>query len=481
MDGGMNSELPLSLPNLFLADLPSSLALTPGTVREACAAIGRNRDHWLSRLRTRQVAEMIAYTAEQWLLPDYGLRRLALQLGSTETGFGTATLSRGLDSFFRSLTLENLEGLLAQDLGDARRLDEVTASVPEVRTGRSSIAHGPRLLAHIAAGNIPVPTLHAMTLGLLVRSAQFIKCPSGASILPRLFAHSLAQTEPKLGSCMELAQWPGGQEALEDALFASVDCLTATGSDETLHDLRRRIPPRLRLLAYGHRLSFAYVTQDVLTTYSVRRIVRELAADVTAWNQAGCLSPHAVYVEERGVVSPEGFAEMLASELAERERTEPRGPIPASDAAYLASVRDAYTLRAAQRADAIERRPRDSAFTDFPRGLRIFQSENSTAWTVVYDEDPRFKPSCLHRFVYVRPATGLDDVLRYAEPFRGSVSTVALAAVENRTVELARELARWGVPRVCPVGRMQDPPFLWRHDGRPSLGDLVSWTDLETS
>jgi hypothetical protein len=26
---------------------------------------------------------------------------------------------------------------------------------------------------------------------------------------------------------------------------------------------------------------------------------------------------------------------------------------------------------------------------------------------------------------------------------------------------------------------MQNPPLTWRHDGRPSLGDLVRWTDLE--
>jgi len=26
---------------------------------------------------------------------------------------------------------------------------------------------------------------------------------------------------------------------------------------------------------------------------------------------------------------------------------------------------------------------------------------------------------------------------------------------------------------------MQNPPLTWRHDGRPALGDLVMWTDVE--
>jgi hypothetical protein len=26
---------------------------------------------------------------------------------------------------------------------------------------------------------------------------------------------------------------------------------------------------------------------------------------------------------------------------------------------------------------------------------------------------------------------------------------------------------------------MQNPPLTWRHDGRPALGDLLTWTDCE--
>ena len=62
---------------------------------------------------------------------------------------------------------------------------------------------------------------------------------------------------------------------------------------------------------------------------------------------------------------------------------------------------------------------------------------------------------------------------------RGKVSTVGLAAPEDKMEELATQLARWGVTRVCPLGQMQNPPLTWRHDGRPALGDLVTWTDWE--
>jgi len=98
---------------------------------------------------------------------------------------------------------------------------------------------------------------------------------------------------------------------------------------------------------------------------------------------------------------------------------------------------------------------------------------------VVYEADPRFQLSCLHRFIYVKGVSDLKSVLENVDAVRGQVSTVGLAAPEERSRELALQLARWGVTRICPLGQMQNPPLLWRHDGRPSLGDLVAWTDFE--
>ena len=98
---------------------------------------------------------------------------------------------------------------------------------------------------------------------------------------------------------------------------------------------------------------------------------------------------------------------------------------------------------------------------------------------MVYEADPQFQVSCLSRFVYVKPVQSLDDALQGADAVRGRVSTVGLAAPTSAAEDLARRLADWGVTRICRLGQMQNPPLPWRHDGRPSLGDLVTWTDWE--
>jgi len=297
---------------------------------------------------------------------------------------------------------------------------------------------------------------------VLTRSAQFIKCARGTALLPRLFAHSLYHLDPKLGACLELADWPGGTTHLEEALFEEASCVTATGRDETLADIRRRLPLKVRFLGFGARLSFAYVAHEVLSGIHAQKVLERAATDILAWNQLGCLSPHVIYVQTGGVMTADKFADRLAEVLAQRELTEPRGDLAVEDAGVIASRRSLYELRAAHSPDT-----------------RLWCSQKSTAWTVVYEADPRFQISCLNRFIYIKEVKDLTEALQAADSVRGKVSTVGLAAAEHKTQELATELARWGVTRVCPLGQMQDPPLTWRHDGRPALGDLVTWTDWD--
>ena len=452
----------MNLPNYFLADLPPEAELTAVLITEACQTLKRNRERYLAHRSTVSLASLLSDVARSWLEPDYSFRKLALEQGPAATGFSAATLASGLDCFFRQLTLENFQALLEQDLGHAQRLDKIVAADAEQKADRGAIARAPELLVHIAAGNLPVPALMSIVLGVLVRSAQFVKCATGTTLLPRLFAHSLYEAEPKLGACLEIAEWPGGDHTLADALFGEAGCVTATGTDETLESIRMRLPAQARFVGYGHRVSFAFVTNRVLTGLNSRKVVERAAADVVAWNQLGCLSPHVIYVEEGGSLSAERFAEALGQELEQREAQEPRGELPVEAAAAIASRRSLYEVRAAHSPDT-----------------RQWVSRNSTAWTVVYEAEPRFQLSCLNRFIYVKGVKDLTEALQSADSVRGKVSTVGLAATEDHAQELATELARWGVARVCPLGQMQNPPLAWRHDGRPALADLVSWTDWE--
>ena len=452
----------MKTPDYFLADLPPDTAFSPTMLAEACRTLKVNRATYLAPLSTLKVIELLADVAADWRDPHNLFLQQALRDGPAATGFSPATLERGLDRFFAQLTADRLRQLVIQDLGHLDRLDRFVATEPEQQTRRLALATSPELLVHVTAGNLPVPALMSIVLGLLVRSAQFVKCATGTALLPRLLAHSIHAREPKIAACLEIAEWPGGNIPLESTLFDHADCVTATGHDETLNALRPRVPAHARFVAYGHRVSFGYISREVLSHSEARQLAAAAALDVAAWDQSGCLSPHLYYVESGGSVGPRDFAELLAAALAQQEIVAPRGPLPTAAAAEITLRRTAYELRAAQSPET-----------------QLWHSPNSTAWTVVYEEDPRFQKSCLNRFVYLKPVRDLAEAIHNTAACSGQISTVALAACGDQLRNLATDLARRGVTRICPPGQMQDPALAWRHDGRLSLGDLVTWTDWE--
>jgi hypothetical protein len=452
----------MNLPSFFIADLPAEAELSARMIADACLTLKRNRTQYLAGRSTQSVIELLSHIGNCWLKPEFPLRKVAIEEASARTPFSAESMRKGLDHFFGQLTPANFQALLEQDLGVPHKLERMCCGPGEEQTGRASIVSAPELLAHITAGNVPVSAMAQMVLGVLVRSAQFVKCATGAAFLPRLLAHSLYDADRKLGACLEIAEWKGGHAALEQALFDAADCITASGSDETLASIRKNVPPGKKFIGYGHRVSFAYIASEALAGATAVKMVERACEDVSAWNQLGCLSPHVIYVQDGGLLSPEKFAELLADALALREGSDPRGQVPSHVSAEIGSRRQIYELRATQTG-----------------GTRIWSSKDSTAWTVVYESEARFQLSCLNRFIYVKRVKDLQEVLHGADSLRGKVSTVGLGSVEHETEALATELARWGVPRVCPLGQMQKPPLGWRHDGRPALGQVVTWTDWE--
>jgi hypothetical protein len=452
----------MNLPNFFIADLPADFAVRPDMVLEACLTLKRNRERYLLPRSTESLIQAVSELARAWLSPHSPWRAMALDQGPKELGLSREMLAWGLDSFFRQVTPRNLTALLVQDLGHPQRLDRLVANDAENLVNLSARALGPELLVHVAAGILPTPVFLSIIHGLLVRSCQVVKCASGASSLPRLFAHSLHDLEPKLASCLELVAWKGGSSATESALFGEASAVVASGTDETIEALRRAVPGQARFLAHGHRVSAAYVTRESLVAGEETRTLEAAAMDVAAWDQLGCLSPHVIYVETGGVLPPEGFAERLATELEALEKRLPRGPVGMEVATAIFQRRELYKLRGA--ADG---------------NTRCWCSADSTAWSVVFELDPQFQTSCLHRFIMVKPVDTPEECLRHAEMIRGRWSTVGLSGSGVRNSELATQFAAWGIHRICPLGRMQLPPLTWRHDGRPVLGDLVTWAAHE--
>ena len=371
----------------------------------------------------------------------------------TETHLSPAMIRHVLPLIFQEYRAELLVQLLQDELGDLSALDGFVSL-----NGKLRKAYGPALTTHALAGNLPGAGLDSVIFSLLVKSAALVKTASQTSILPLLFARTLTQVDPELGTCLVVTTWPGGSLPLEEIAFGRADVVIASGSDKTLTAIRPHV--RGRFIGYGHKISFAVIAKEALD--DARTLAQKAAYDVAVFDQQGCLSPQLIYVEEGGDISPREFAELLAQALTEWEHILPRGTVPPEASVAIRQVRDEAEWQALAGKD-----------------VTLYASLHGTAWTVIYDGDPTFVPSPLYRTIRVKPLASLTQLHELLSSWRSYLEAVGLAAHAPRTTQITEVLSQAGVSRICPIGTMQTPPLSWRHGGRPQITDLLRWVEVE--
>lgn len=350
-----------------------------------------------------------------------------------------AAVARGFSSLLGETRAQDLLDLVRAELGDENILDGF-----QPYGGHRARAIAPGAILHVMSGNTPHAGLQSLVRGLLLGSRNFCKIPSAG--LPDLAAFRDA-LPAGLAARVEIA----GE--LEPRWVAQAEAMIVFGNDETIAHFRARVArPEQRFIAHGHRISIGIVFDDAGCASA------PLAArDASLFDQQGCLSPHCFYV---AAPVAERFAERLAREMAEFQARTPRGAIGISEAAAIAELRGVCGFREAN-----------------GEPVRMWASAGSSAWTVVFDADPRFAASCLNRVIFVRPlppsAAGLAEALG---PARAHLST---AAIWPSNLENAERALALGASRICGIGRMQSPPWTWHQDGGQSLAPLVRWADWE--
>ncbi len=426
-------------------------ALTPDSLRTIISGLLTARERYLVRRPVQDILASIGAVVARFLDPGSRERQHAEALLPAESGLSPEMVRHSLPLLFQACQPECLGGLVAAELGTSAVLDRVEHGLR---------ARGPRLTGHILAGNLPGAGLDDIIFSLLVKSATLVKAASSSAGLQRLFAHSLRQHDPELGSCLAVVTWPGGTAELEALAFSEAELVVASGSDESLAAIRHRVSGRF--IGYGHKLSLSLLTHEALE--QAHEAAERTAYDVALFDQHGCLSPQLVYVEDHGAVSPAAFARLLAGALADWQTRLPRGRISPAASRRIRRVRDEAEWQTLAGKDIV-----------------LHASPGGTEWTVIYEADPRFVPSPLYRTVRVKPLAGLerlDALLAPWRPYLEAVGTV-VPSESHRRQTLLEVLAGGGLSRICPVGTMQTPPLGWRHGGRPRLADLVSWTAIE--
>jgi hypothetical protein len=319
---------------------------------------------------------------------------------------------------------------------------------------RGPLWRGPALCGHVWASTLPtsgwIPVLGSLALG----GRALIKAPDAVRPAADLLRDTLSALDPSLQDLIEVQSWAGGGPE-DETLVQRADALVVSGGAQAIAryaDLMAR-KPHAPLLPFGPGWSLAAVPSEALARPRAwPKLARALALDVAAYDQRGCLSPQALWLETHDEAQAARFCALLAQALDALADTLPRGPLDAATHAAL------HQRIASARFMGKVWEVRDGAVLLEPTPYR---SDNPLART-------------LPVHLYQGGPQGLAHALGKTPPLHAS----AVAGDATTRADYARALQARGLHRACPPGTLQTPPATWRHDGYLWLAHLERFTDL---
>ena len=417
------------------------------------------RQH-LTPMSIMEIVDVLDRVIARMLDTNNPARRRMEALLPVVSGFDAEMTRLGMNACLKSFRRPQLLRFLLEDFGDPAMLDDFR---PRARGGWTR-ACGPGLLAHVWAGNVPGLPIWSMVAGLLVKAGNLGKVSSAEPLFATWFAETLAEVEPRLSEVLAVVWWPGGNTELEEVVCREADVFKVYGGDTALAAWQRKLPPGKRLLPHGHKISVGLVSATALDTRDAQLTARQAALDVVRWDQQGCYSPQAFYVERGGQVSPDEFARHLAGELSALSHSFPRRDLGLEDSTSRAQWQQRVEL-AQLRGQAVE-----------------LLGSNQADWRLAYLDTPEApQPSALNRTAAIMAVERLEDAMPLLETMGSHLQTVGLAASPEVLFSLAPHIARTGATRICALGSMTTPAPGWHHDGRFSLLDLVRMVDIDAS
>ncbi len=341
------------------------------------------------------------------------------------------------------LSPAGLRAGLAAVLGGVLRMphaEVLFARAASMRGGSSDEARTPALA--VLAGNLPGLAVQPLLPALALRRPLLLKSASAEPLFAPAFVNALVTRVPALADAIAAVTWPGGDEELEAPVLAAVGKVLAYGDRASITDLQRRAPGKV--VDYGPKLSFAVISADA----DLESAAAGIARDVALFDQRGCLSVQAAFVEGDDARARD-FATALAAALASIAIELPPGRIDAPHASLVQQLRGEAELR----------------------GALPTRSPLATGTVIVESPDAPLAPSPGLRTVRVYPLASLADLPPRLDGWQPLLQGAALAGAA--AWQLVPTLATLGVSRCAAPGELQTPDASWHNGGHDPLGALA--------
>ncbi len=294
------------------------------------------------------------------------------------------------------------------------------------------------VLFHIAAGNMDGLPVYSVIEGLLGGNINLLKLPAvdgGLSImiLQRLFA-----IEPLLAEYVYVFEMSSAETDSMLQLARLANAVVVWGGDEAVQSVRRMAPPNTKIIEWGHKLSFAYVTKQGMA----QAALEGLAHNICATNQLLCSSCQGVFVDTEDLAEAEDFCRTFLPVLETVAKAYP--PVPLA-------FRAQSTLQLYSR--GLE--------NIYGEDARVFRGQRAS---IQLEPDSTLAPSLQHRNIWVRRLLN-HRLVQTLYPYKSYLQTAALLCGPRQWNPLRDKLWQAGVVRVSAGAEMSESYCGAAHDG----------------
>lgn len=434
VDGKVNLEI-------LLNENPTAAEEPLEQIKEIIHSL-KERQQWLIQQPVEAIIGLIGEVAKKWA-SDPKLMRIK---------------DRGL--LFLSSWCDQKHLHSISNVGLRGNLKYIDKFSPFPDSDKHYLKANPRgLVCHWLAGNVQILGMFALVQSIISKNVNLLKVSSRddgvfTDILNEFRGVSYTTedgytiTGDDLLKTIAIVYFNRSADILGEEMSKQADVRIAWGGKEAVETVSN-YPARYdaETVIFGPKLSYSVIAKEELSSLQdAKKIARKVSVDVSVFDQTGCASPHNLYIEEGGNVSPEDFVGLLGESMRKTELQIPKPSMPLEQVSQIHSIRGVYDFKGA------------------------VNGSETMSWTVLLDDLDEIDNPVYGRVLFVHKVKSIFDSLKFIDE---NTQTIGIAAPIDKALDFATEATRRGVMRLPLIGRMLNFEMPW--DGVFLFDRLVKW------
>jgi len=295
------------------------------------------------------------------------------------------------------------------------------------------------VLFHITAGNVDGLPFVSLIEGLLTGNINIVKLPKEEGGITVSLLEELFRIEPSLKEYVYVFDYSSKDIYAMQKLAKVADAIVVWGGDEAVKAVRNLAEPNTKIIEWGHKISFAYITMKGIKNEGLEK----LAMNICLTNQLFCSSCQGVFLDTDDMDEVYRFCELFLPILEKVSRENPFALDPAAELFARAQV----TLQLYHA--KIENRE-----------SRIYQGHDCS---ISAYPDSLLEPSIMYRNIWVKPLK--KGSIINLRSYKGYLQTAALLCGEDEHEEISLSLLQAGLVKISDGYDMSNYAFGEAHDG----------------